>query len=189
MQWTTLSLLCWNFHSTADHTTQLPFLPVLLWLLSHLCPLLVSPMWFSPHFHKESVIRPSSQFAKVYRMIVLPLKLSCTLILPRFMCSHAFVPSSIPTVTCLLSIFTDTSHTSKPQYDQQQLHHHLPKMVLPRFTQMLMPLPDNFCYPFSHTSHFQPSVTSVPGDQCSLLASAGITNTWCTHMKAKLPYT
>lgn len=164
---------------TARQTTSLNHLSCLCFSdFSHICAHYSSAtLWFSPHFHKESVIRPSSQFAKVCRMTVLPLKLSCTLTLPRFTSSHAFVSSSIPSHLSTEHLHTDGSHTSKPQYGQQQFHHYLPKMVLPRFTQMLVPLPDHFWYPFSHTSHFQSSVTSVPGDHCSLLASAGTTNT------------
>lgn len=110
MQWTTPSLPCWHFHSTADHTTHLSCL--CFSDFSHICARYSSaPLWFSPHFHKESVVRPSSQFARVCQMIVLPLKISCTLLLLRFTCSHAF--SSIPTVTypCLLSVSTQMPHT------------------------------------------------------------------------------
>lgn len=97
---------------TARQTTPLNRLSCLCFSdFSHICAHYSSaPLWFSPHFHKESVIRPSSQFAKVCQMIVLPLKLSCTLTLPRFTCSHAFVQAPFP-VTCLLSISTQMPHT------------------------------------------------------------------------------
>lgn len=110
MQWTTPSLLCGHLHST--QTTPLIHLSCLCFSdFSHICAHYSSaPLWFSPHFHKESVVRPS-QFAKVCRMILLPLNISCTLLLLRLTCSHAFVPSSIPTVTCLLSVSTQMPHT------------------------------------------------------------------------------
>lgn len=55
-------------------------------------------------------------------------------------------------------------------------------------TQWLRAMADllgGFQYPHGEP---QPSVASIPGDQCSTLVSVGTASTWYTYMQAKLPY-